>query len=207
MLDNLRNARWDTVAKTYGSSHATLVGLLVDWWISSDSDNHWALEGGPSFGRRLKGVGGGICDALFCEGREPVGVVEVEGTRGVSTAQKISKFFNAEYQELETLRFAILLLYAYSPKGRGPDRYMPPARDAETIEEVKRVSANYPDKPIIVVAVDKIYEGRREGIRGRSEYYWSKLGQVSGLSYEGGQESTSLTLYKNLMSDGPGHRD
>ncbi len=40
MLECLRNVRWDTVANTYGSSHATLIGLLVDWWISSDSDTH-----------------------------------------------------------------------------------------------------------------------------------------------------------------------
>ena len=96
--------------------------MLVDWWISSDPDNHWALEGGPSFGSRPKGVGGGLCDALFCEGHEAVAVVEVEGTRGVSTAQKIGKFFDAEYEGLENLRFAVLLLYAYFPKGRGLDR-------------------------------------------------------------------------------------
>jgi hypothetical protein len=110
MLDNLRNARWDSVAKTYGSSHAAFVVFLVDWWSSSNSDNHWALEGGPSFGRRPKRVGGGICEALCCEGREPVGEVAVECTRGVSTAQKIGKFFNAEYEGLGTLRLAILLL-------------------------------------------------------------------------------------------------
>jgi len=34
MLECLRNVRWDTVANTYGSSHATLIGLLVAWWIS-----------------------------------------------------------------------------------------------------------------------------------------------------------------------------
>jgi len=49
-------------------------------------------------------VGGGICDALLCEGRDALGVVEVEGARGVSTARKIGKFFNAEYPELETVR-------------------------------------------------------------------------------------------------------
>jgi hypothetical protein len=207
VLDNLRNARWDTVAKTYGSSHATLIGLLVEWWISSNPDNHWALEGGLSFGRRPRGVGGGICDALLCEGREAVAVVEVEGTRGVSTAQKIGKFFNAEYEELETLRFAILLLYAYSPKGRGPNRYMPPATDTETIEEVKKVSASYPDKLIIVVAVDKIYEGPQAGVRQHNKYYMSRLSQVNGSLYEGGEESMSLVLYKNRMSGAQGRSD
>jgi hypothetical protein len=84
---------------------------------------------------------------------------------------------------------------------------MPPAKDPETIEEVKKVSAGYPDKPIIVVTVDKIYERQREGIRRRNEYYWSRLSQVRGYSYEGGEESTSLTLYKNRISDAPGHSD
>jgi hypothetical protein len=147
------------------------------------------------------GVGGGLCDALLCEGYDAVGVVEVEGTRSVSTAQKIGKFFDAEYPELETLRFAVLLLYAYSPKGRGPDRYMPPAKNPETVEEVKKVSASYPDKEIIVVTVDKVYERHPEGIRTRSKYYWSTLSQVSGFSYEGGEERVSLTLYKNRVSD------
>jgi hypothetical protein len=131
-----------------------------------------------------------------------VGVVEVEGTRGVSTAQK-----NAEYSELETLRFALLLLYAYFPKGRGPDRRMPPARDPDTIEEVRRVSASYPDRPMIVVTVDKVYERQREGIRKCNEYYWSRPSQVSGFSFEDGEESTSLTLYGDRMSDAPDSSD
>ncbi|MBW1997559.1 MAG: hypothetical protein JRJ29_06285 [Deltaproteobacteria bacterium] len=78
VLRSLRNVRWNVAGKTYGNNHSTLIGLLVDWWVSVSPDCHWALEGGPANGYKGKGVRG-QCDGMLCANDEPVGVVEVEG--------------------------------------------------------------------------------------------------------------------------------
>lgn len=33
LLTRLESVRWNIISQTYGSSHATLIGLLVDWWM------------------------------------------------------------------------------------------------------------------------------------------------------------------------------
>jgi hypothetical protein len=65
LLNSLKDTKWDVAAKTYGNNHATLIGLLVDWWISLAPAIHRAIESGPSYGHFKKGVGGGMCDAIF----------------------------------------------------------------------------------------------------------------------------------------------
>jgi len=194
LLNSLKNAQWIVAANTYGNNHATLIGLLVNWWITLAPKTHQVLESGPSFGH-LKG--GGFCDAIFCKDRDAVGILEVEGTRGKWAAEKIGKFFAAEYDSLKTLKFAILLLYACTPKGRGSKRVMPPARDKETCEEVARVSRKYAEKPIIVITLDKTYQRQTKGIRARREYYWSELRSVKGFLYEGGKETASCTFHND----------
>ena len=45
LLGSLKTAKWDTIFHTIGSSHNTLVGLIVDWWISGASNGtHLTLE-------------------------------------------------------------------------------------------------------------------------------------------------------------------
>src|SRR5262245_32998390 len=91
LLESLTAAPWMVAARTIGNDHATLIGLLVHWWIINQPQTRWVIESGPSFGYHEKGIGGGMCDAIFCEGAEAVGILEVEGIRSVYTAQKIGK--------------------------------------------------------------------------------------------------------------------
>jgi hypothetical protein len=80
ILYSLKTVRWDTALRTYGNNHATLIGLLVDWWVSGAPEHRWALESGPTNGYAAPGVRG-QCDALFCCDHAPLGVLEVEGYR------------------------------------------------------------------------------------------------------------------------------
>ncbi|GAC1566157.1 MAG: hypothetical protein NVS3B14_06660 [Ktedonobacteraceae bacterium] len=63
LLTSLQTARWESAFHTFGSNHNALIGLLVDWWISCQSE-HDAIEGAPSFALRSEG-GGGACDAIL----------------------------------------------------------------------------------------------------------------------------------------------
>jgi hypothetical protein len=165
LLEALQQAPWGVAARAYGNSHATLIGLLVQWWITADPAARSVVEGGPSFDTRRQGVGGGICDALFCAGDDAVGVLEVEGTRGTTTATKIGSFFPAAYPSLERLQFGILLLYAYEPRGAGINRRFSAAGDAATLTAVAQVSQAYPEKPLLVITLDKTYARQSSGIR------------------------------------------
>jgi hypothetical protein len=196
LLHSLKRTRWDVAANTYGNNHATLIGLLVEWWISSEPQTHRAIESGPSYGKFPKGKGGGMCDAVFCENSNAVGVLEVEGTRGKLTIEKIGKFFHSGRKDLKTLRFAVVVLYPTGPRGRGPEKKMPSCWDAEIASWVTEVSQTQPDRPIIVVTLDKLCEPQVEGIRCRTVCYHSKLMSVQGFAYEGGEEVACNTLWE-----------
>ena len=195
LLQDLQTIPWNIAAKIYGNNHASLIGLFTHWWVSASPQTRWALESGPSFGYHNKGMGGGMCDALLCDEDQALGVLEVEGTRGKYTAEKIGSFFGAELEYYRSLSFGILALYAYSPAGKGRDRTYRPARDEETIQAIVRVSSNHPEKVIAVVAIDKSYSRQQIGIRARSEYYAGELSKVTGFLYREGQEVDSLILY------------
>ena len=130
LLNGLKNVRWNIAAKTFGNNHATLIGLLVQWWIDSCPEMPQVLEAGPSHGHFKNGVGGGMCDAVFCDNSNAVGILEVEGTRYPHTFEKIGKFFNnpSAYPDL---RFAVVVLYPTGPKGRGGERTMPKLEDVK----------------------------------------------------------------------------
>jgi hypothetical protein len=195
LLNSLKDTKWDVAANTYGNNHATLIGLLVDWWISLAPETHRAIESGPSYGHFKKGVGGGMCDAIFCENSNAIGVLEVEGGRGELTIEKIGKFFASPLDDLKALGFAVAMFYPVTPKGRGLKRAMPPSLDAATLTMVTKVSRKHPGKPIIVVTLEKVYERQVEGIRNRNDYYKSKLSSVQGFVYEGGKEVTHSILW------------
>src|SRR6266704_2860222 len=102
-FEDFYSVRWHVAERTYGNDHSTLIGLLVDWWVSRDATNS-VLEGGPSCNPRRTGLmGRGHCDALFCRNAKPVGVLEVEGCgnpkagdvekKAIETAKKLGRFF------------------------------------------------------------------------------------------------------------------
>lgn len=200
LLQELQTIQWGIAARIYGNNHASLIGLFTSWWIAKSPQTHWALESGPSFGYHQKGLGGGMCDALLCEGHQALGVLEVEGTRGKYTAEKIGSFFGADLEHYRSLAFGILALYAYSPVGRGSARSYRPAQDIETIQAVKQVSSNYPEKLIAVVTLDKVYHRQQTGLRARSDFYAGELSKVTGFLFKNGQEIATRVLYGEMSA-------
>lgn len=186
-LTSLKYARWETAFRTFGNNHSTLVGLLVDWWISVDPGSRWALEGGPSFGHNTKGVGGGMCDAILGEGMNSRGLIEVEGTRYDYTIDKIGKFFSSGYEEMKTLDFAIFLAYAYQPIGRGVARHIPNLPMDAFIQRAQMITNNHPGKQIVLLGLDKSYERIKSGPRRRNEYYWGRSEVIRGVLVDHGQ--------------------
>ena len=199
ILYSLKTARWDTALRTYGNNHSTLIGLLVDWWVSGDPERRWALESGPTNGYAEPGVRG-QCDALFCLDHAPLGVLEVEGYRYQLTARKIGTFFDGRYKEIQPIRFGLLLLYTYEVFGSGTQRAFPSAMVPEAFEEVRRVTERYPTKPIIIISLDKTYQRIREGIRAQNEYYKGEPSRIQGSLYENGQEMERILLKARATS-------
>ncbi len=198
LLGSLQHVRWQTAFRTFGNDHATLIGLLVDWWISGDPAQRWALEGGPSFGFRPRTEqGNGQCDAAFGEGTQNAGILEVEGTRHAWTIEKIGRFFAAEYPEFATLRFGIFLAYAYGAVGTGPGRAIPPFPLDEFVAHAKSVTAARPGRQLAVLALDKLREPQPGGSpRFRSEFYWGRPLRVTGALVVDGQEIGRRILYQ-----------
>jgi len=188
LLKYLQNVRWHVAGKTFGNDHATLIGLLVDWWISLSPATHTALESGPSNGYSRKGMRG-QCDALLCNNELPVGVLEVEGSRYLYTAKKIGSFFATRYPELKSLQFGILVLYTYESVGRGKDRYLPSSEDADTLQEVQSLTGKFPDKSVVVISIDKQYVRQCSGIRAQTEYYFGEPSKIQGRLFCNGRRS------------------
>jgi len=146
-------------------------------------------------GEFAKGIGGGLCDAVFCEKDDAIGILEVEGTRYEPTIEKIGKFLASSLDDMKTLRFAVAVLYPTGPRGRGAERAMPSCWNAEISSKVTKVSHEHSDKPIVVVAIDKVYERHVKGIRRRHVVYKSKLTKVWGFVYEAGERVASNVLW------------
>ena len=194
LLDSLAAARWHVAAKTYGNCHATLVGIVVDWWVSQQS-NHCALESGPSYrpiGHGMKGTG--VCDALLCEADRRLGVVEVEGGSRKKRGWAVEKVghFLTQPGELEKLRFALLVFYRYGPRGRADKKSFPDAVDDTDIKTIEAASVRYPQKIILVVGIEKRYE---PPVFAHGPYYSGRLFRVSGRAYLGGLLEKELTLW------------
>ena len=191
MMESLALVPWSVVARTYGNTHATLTGLLVNWWVGLSPRNNWALEGGiPASKGKRKGPGcAARCDALLCMRSEPVGVVVVEGSKPLSAIDKLETILATDREELRSLRFAVLVLHTYEAAGRGDKRALPPAASPELLSRVADLSAKFADKRIVVVAVDRKYERRKQGVRALNEHYWGTAESIQGILFEGGAET------------------
>lgn len=189
-VEDFNSVRWHVAQRTYGNNHSTLIGLLVDWWVSRDPTRNWALEAGPSFNPQGSGLKGrGQCDALLCADAEAIGVVEVEGGgRQGYTAKKLGAFFGSRDPHLSHLQFGILLLYRFGPRGRGVDKAVPPAASPEAIAAVIDVSTSYPGKEIFVIALEKACEPAVQGIRTRYASYSIGVADVRVSRYRNGAQ-------------------
>jgi hypothetical protein len=193
LLRSLRNVGWNIAHRTYGSSHATWIGLLADWWIRLRPLSHTVLDGAPSFGRGRVGQG----DALFCESDRPVGVLEVEGSEPEKKLWTIEQYFKSRRPELQAIQFGILAVYSYTPQGVGSDRDFPLAESAAVMRAAQKMSTRCPDRSLVVLALDKRFS-RYEGVRGTSEYYSGTLCHVTGVLLVAGKERARRTLFSAL---------
>lgn len=193
LLKDLEKVRWHIARNTYGSSHCTLIGLLVDWWISGNPQARYTLEGGPSFVPRSRSEGGGgQCDAILVQDGTSRGVVEVEGgflsgarelERYLTTIDKIGKYFAAGYPDLQSLEFGIFLAYPTRKE------YMV---DSLPMEEFVRrglaVTTEHSRKQLVILTLDKKWDPQRSGPRARGNiYYQASPYQITGALLKNGE--------------------
>ncbi len=197
ILADLTGVPWEFAARVYGNDHATLIGLLVSWWVGQAPTHRWAIEGGPTNGYRGSGKRG-QCDALLCENESPVGVLEVEGSRFDFTIKKISRLFDGKYAEIRTFQFAILLLYTYEARGRGKDRGYDRVGSDEILQSVARVSKEHRAKSIVVVTLDKTFEREVAPIRRRNEYYRGAPSHIEGRLFVEGRLAEKHVYFRRL---------
>ena len=194
LLNQLIEARWQTAARTYGNDHATLIGLIVDWWISLAPDVNSALEGGP--GNTEPTVGErGQCDAMLCKDQKPVIVVEVEGTRIPYTLNKLETYLTSASPHFTPIEAAVLLLYAYQPVGIGKDRGYCEIWTKEMVEPILETSRKCANKPIVIITLDKTYRRQKEGIRSINEYYFGEPNRIEAHLVLDGIELHNQVLY------------
>jgi hypothetical protein len=205
IFESLSSVHWRTARRTFGSSHATWIGLLADWWVRLSPTNHTVLDGAPSHTTR-EGVKGsaGQADLAFCRNQEPWGVLEAEGTRPCEKVATIRKYFETSRPELRSIRFGILLLYSYGAKGRGDKRKYVPAEDLDAVEAAKRATLKHSNRPIIYVAVDKARDPFLPGVRSTSEYYSGMVSKVTGIVFEGGAETDRRVFFGEETEGGNG---
>jgi hypothetical protein len=184
IFESLAAARWEVAHRTYGSSHATLIGILVDWWISLDLESHTVFDGAPSHGNGNVGQG----DALFCRGQKALGVLEAEGTNPVAKVTSIVKYFETGRPELQSVWFGVLLLYSYEARGSGTRRQYRPAEDSSILELARKATEEHPTRTIIAITVDKQFIRFTEGVRSLSGYYSGTTSKVTGILFRRGTE-------------------
>jgi hypothetical protein len=199
LLPSLAEANWDVACRTYGSSHSTLIGLLVQWWVGLDP-SHYVLDGAPSCEGRK---GGGYGDALLCDGEGPAGTIEVQGVYKDHLLKKLKSiegYFKSPRHELDPIGFGILLAYQLLPRGSRANRAFlrtdePPLMDAAT-----SLSERHGKKSLIVLATDKELDkdfGNR-AVRKLAGYYSGTLRKVTGVHFKGGKEIGRRQLFPGV---------
>lgn len=191
LLASLHRVNWRVATRTFGSSHATLIGLVSGWWIALDPESHTVLDGAPSFGTG----NAGWCDLMLCTSDGPRGVVEVEGTKPLDKLKTLEGYFNSSKPDLEPLSFGLLVMYAYFIKGRGTSRAYPPAESAEVYTEALQLSSRQPAKAIILLAIDKTIDPKPGRTRAASPYHLGSVSMVTGIALGGGKELARHPLW------------
>jgi len=85
--------RWETAFHTFGNNHYSLIGLLVDWWVSRGLGRE-ALEAPPWYA--TKAEKGRPSDAVLMEKGICTGIVEVEGTNYCGAIDRMIKYIVPE---------------------------------------------------------------------------------------------------------------
>jgi len=199
LLKSLQSVRWEVAFNTFGSSHSTLIGLLVDWWISTDSHgSRFVLDEGCTFRYHYKGKGSTRCDAVLLEGNSAKGIVkgivEVEGSRHGKTIKKMGKFFQAK-NEWKNLKFGIFLAYPTYASGRKEKRHFDfDPCEKKLFELGQKISAKSPNKKLIILILEKKYEHINSSLRSRTAYYAGRPIKVHGKLFFNGKKIAERVL-------------
>jgi len=193
LLQSLDKVQWSVATRTFGSSHATLIGLISSWWIGLSPNAHSVLDGAPSYGSG----NAGWCDLMLCCDDKPLGVVEVEGTKPLGKICTLSAYFSSNRQEFASIWFGLLLVYAYGTKGKGAAKQYPPAETPEVIDAARMVSATYPAKALAIVALDKIVDVELSAVRRVSPYYAGSCNRVTASVFMKGKKIERPVLFEN----------
>lgn len=202
LLEDLATVDWVTAANTYGNNHSTLIGLIVQWWIKKNPASRQVLEGAPSvkYKNPVKNENVyGYADAMLCEDKIPLAVIEVEGTSFRKTAAKIGGYFAAP--QYQTLQFGILLLYVTGATGKGIEKKFQSANNAEALAEVKEVTKSHPGKPLVVITFDKelLLEDKELLPKSKesslNKFFGGKPKTITGYLYLNEDEPKQLTYF------------
>jgi hypothetical protein len=191
-FESLLTANWPLAARTFGSSHATLIGVLADWWFKLDPGAHSVLDGAPSHGEG----NAGWCDLMLCANALPLGVVEVEGTKPLDKLKTISAYFSSSRPDLSSLDFGLLLVYAYYARGRGRLKQYPPAETPEILAAALEVSASHPSKALLLLSLDKTVDPSPGTLRASSRYHLGRFARIGAALLVGGKIIDRKTLFE-----------
>jgi hypothetical protein len=190
IFESLSRAQWEVASRTYGNSHSTLIGLLVDWWIRLSPDSHTVLDGPPSHGRRNAGQ----ADAVLCCHEKPMGVLEVEGTDWLRKVKSIVNYSETERPDLKSIRFGVLLLYRTMAKGRGKKRQYHRI-EKPIFNSIERATREHPGRAIIAIELHKGFRRFPSGVRSISPYYFGTMDEVTGVLFTQGKEGGRVVLF------------
>lgn len=188
LIRELAHAEWNGLARTYGNSHATLIGMLVLWWTKS-RPTRYAFEGGPCHGTRDtdgKGTGRGACDAILAENGSPSVVLEVEGTRYAETISKMGRYLKSSRSDLDGIHTAVMVAYSWKQP-------CPPADDLRM--KMASLSEEHRGKHCILILIDKAMDENAAGLRLRNTYYRASLSRVTAVPFLDGTALTEVQLY------------
>ena len=187
LLDDLMQARWSTAFKTYGNDHATLIGLLIDWWVSS-GDNRWAMEAAPRID--VGGKGGTAqraCDGVLFEKGQALGLLEVEGMVYDGKIRNVGDFLLSNDEIISNCRFGIFLGYRTTAQGRGTLRHVEPLPSADWVEIAKEITIKMRGFEFILLGLDKEWCPEEKGPRTHNVYYQCHPKEVWGIRVKAGK--------------------
>ena len=190
LLKGMKKVRWGVAFKTFGSSHHTLIGLLVEWWIDHGyGRNRYALDEGCTFKFREQGEGPKRCDAVLVESDNARGIVEVEGSGHKETINKMRKFFRSA--ELKDLEFGIFLAYPTNGSDRDGFNFEIPLE--KMIEQGKKITKKVKSIKLVMLFLEKKYEFFNKGhLRLKNIYYRGTPTKVRGVILRNGLVSCKL---------------
>ncbi len=196
LFSSLCDANWNVAARTFGSSHATLIGVLGEWWIRQSPSSHTVLDGAPSHGNG----NAGWCDLMLCRDEMPVGIVEVEGTKPLQKLETLNSYFVSDRKEMSDISFGMLLVYSYAPKGSGCNRNYPKAVTPDVHSATIDLTSKNTEKPLILIAVDKHIDNNRSTIRAVSQYYSGTTNRVTASLFLNGKVIDSKILFEKASA-------